>query len=235
MNQPSRLDTLAVETREAQVGVGYSWFVKCLRFGLPLAALGLIFIIIAWPKMEEDLVILPKEDIIQEPDNEIGENELLNPQFETVDSNNQPVNVTANRAIYSREYPDLVTLEQPNANIQTNKGEQVLIDASKGTYDQKSKKLFLENAVNVKHESGYVLNAEELRIDMNKKEAFSDKAVEIDGPNAKVKAIGLDARMQEGILVFKGPAKLTIKANSPNAQNSEPSAIQEQMETLEKE
>ncbi len=227
MTKPSRLDNLAVDTRETQVGVGYSWFVKLLRFGLPLAALGLVFIIIAWPKMEEDLIILPKEEIVQQPDNEIGENELLSPKFETVDSNNQPVNVTAERAIYSREQPDVVVLEKPNADIKTNNGEQVLIDASKGTYDQKTKKLFLQDAIKVEHESGYVLSAEELRIDMDRKEAFSDKAVEIDGPNAKVKAIGLDARMQDGVLIFKGPATLTIKASTPKAQSPELGVIQE--------
>ena len=208
----ARLDNLTTEARDVKVSPFYSILVKILRIGLPLAALALIFIVIAWPKMEEDLIILPKEDIMTEPDKQIGENELLNPKFESVDSNQNPINITAERALYSQENPNLVTLQNPLADLKTNKGEAITIQAELGTYEQKTKKLFLQDKIKINHGSGYILTAEELRVDIESKEAFSDKAVEIDGPNANVIAIGLEARIDEGILTFKGPAKLILKA-----------------------
>ena len=211
-----RLDSLITDTtnntHQKQVGKTYSWFVRLLRFGLPLAALILIFVVIYFPKMEEELIVIPKEDIITQPENEIGENELLNPKFESVDSNQNPILVTANRALYSQANPNLVTLENPNANLKTSNGEDVFINALTGTYEQETKKLFLQNEIEIIHASGYVLHADELRVDIEGKQAFSDKAIEINGANGTVIATGLLANMQDGILTFKGPAKLTLIA-----------------------
>lgn len=212
----ARLNNLNIDAPVIKVNRLYSILVKVLRIGLPLAALALIFIVVALPKMEEDLVILPKEELITEPKNKIGKNELLNPKFETIDANNNPLNITAERAIYSQENPNLVTLEIPHATLKSNKGENVVIDAAMGTYEQQTKKLFLKDDIKINHESGYTLLAEELRLDIEAKEVFSDKAVEIDGPGANVKAIGLEAHIDDGTLLFKGPAKLIIKSSPDN-------------------
>lgn len=211
MNEQARLENLEIEHRDVNIGKGYSWFVKAMRWGLPVIAIALAFIVMAWPKMETKLVIVPKEDIVQQPSNEIGENELIRPHFETVDSNQRPINVTATRALQNQENPNLLKLENPKANLQMHDGKKVQIDALNGTYEQETEKLFLQNNVKIKHESGYELSAEELRVDMKTREAFSDKNVKIDGPSATIEAIGLKGNMDDGILVFKGPAKLTLK------------------------
>ena len=170
--------------------------------------------------MEEDLIVIPKEDVIAQPDNEIGENELLNPQFESVDANQNPIIVTAERAIYNQDNPNLVTLEKPKANLKTQNGEDVFVNAHTGTYEQKTKKLFLQDDIEISHASGYILDAQELRIDIAGKQALSDKAVEINGPNGTVIATGLVANMQDGVLIFKGPAKLTLTTTTTiNAKN----------------
>jgi len=207
-----RLDSLITDTdtNQKQVGKTYSSLVKILRVGLPLAALILVFIVIYFPKMEEELIVIPKEDVITQPENEIGENELLSPKFESVDSNQNPILVTAKRALYSQDNPNLVTLENPNANLKTSNGEDVFINALTGTYEQKTRKLFLQDEIEIIHASGYVLHAQELRVDIQRKQAFSDKAIEINGSNGTVIATGLAANMQEGILTFKGPATLTL-------------------------
>lgn len=211
MNEANdRLQDLNVSDREVSVSRGYTRFVKYMRWGLPLIAAGLIVVVITWPDMGDKVVIVPKEELVPTSKTEIGENELLNPRFETMDSQNNPVNVTAERALQNQENPNLVKLDQPNADLQMKDGSDVHIEANQGTYEQEVEKLFLQDEVKIKHESGYELKAEELRVDMKTREAFSDKNVQIDGPEAQIDATGLEGKMEEGILIFKGPATLTL-------------------------
>ena len=214
----SRLDDLNNGAMNAPIGKGYSRFVKLMRFGLPFIALALMVVVITWPEMDDKIVVVQKEELIPESVNDIGENELLNPRFETTDNQNQPVNITAARALQNQENPNLVRLEIPNADLQMSNGARLNINAVEGTYEQESEKLFLQNNVRILHESGYELQAQELRVDMKTQQAFSDKDVRIDGPDAVIEATGLDGNMDEGVLVFKGPAKLTLH-NKNTSQN----------------
>jgi lipopolysaccharide export system protein LptC len=213
-----RLDELKVQDRNISVNKGYTRFVKFMRYGLPILAVALVAVVVTWPEMDDKIVVVDKVDILPESQNDIGQNELLNPKFETTDAQQQPVNVTANRALQNSDNPNLVKLEKPVANLKMKDGAQVNIEALDGTYEQESEKLFLQNEVKIKHESGYELNAEELRVDMKTREAFSDKNVSIDGPDAMIEATGLEGNVDDGVLIFKGPAKLTIK-NKPESED----------------
>lgn len=206
----NRLSDLHVSGKEARVGKKYSRFVKLMRLGLPVLALVLTVIVIFWPDETSKIAIIQKTELIPEDKNMIGQNELLNPRFETTDAQAQPVNVTAIRALQNQDDPDLIKLDKPNADLKMKDGSDIHLEALSGTYEQNSEKLYLRDEVKIRHESGYELQAEELRVDMKTREAFSDKNVLIDGPDAKIEAIGLEGNMADGILTFKGPAKMTI-------------------------
>ena len=214
-----RLDSLNTDSRERTVNRGYTAFIKSIRFILPVGALLLITTVLLWPEMENKVVIVPKEEIMTQTNTQIGQNELLNPKFETVDAQQQPVNVTAMRALQNQENPNLIKLENPNANLQTKDGSKIHIEAINGTYEQETEKLFLQDNVKVRHETGYELQAKELRVNMKTREAFSDQEVRVDGPKARIDAAGLDGNVENGILVFKGPAKLTLKPTSEEETN----------------
>jgi lipopolysaccharide export system protein LptC len=212
LQQNKRLSDLHVSKDQVvQVKKGYSWFVKLMRVFLPLIALGLILFAITLPQMKEELVIVPKEEIVQQAPSQIGENELLNPNFETVDSNQNPVKVTAARALHNQENPNLIKLDNPRADLKMNDGSNIIIQAQNGSYEQKSEKLYLRDSVTITHESGYQLKAQELRIDLKSREAFSDKAVEINGPAATISAVGLKGNITDGTLIFNGPTTLTLR------------------------
>ena len=206
----NRLEDLNVVDRDISVNRGYTRFVKSMRWGLPLIAVVLTVVVITWPEMDDKIVIVPKEQLVPQSTTKIGENELLNPRFETTDAQQNPVNVTAIRALQNQENPDLVKLEKPNADLKMKDGSNVQIEAQKGTYEQETEKLFLQDDVKIRHESGYELQAEELRVDMKTREAFSDKNVRVEGPEAQVDATGLEGNVEDGILIFKGPATLTL-------------------------
>ena len=141
-DQP-RLKELHVGQRQTSLGRGYTRFVKSMRYVLPIIAVILMVIVITWPDMDNKIIIVEKSQLIPTSESEIGENELLNPNFETTDAQNNPVRVTADRALQNQENPNLIRLENPNADLQMKDGSPIHIEAKQGTYEQESEKLFL--------------------------------------------------------------------------------------------
>ena len=210
----ARLNSLNIGARNQKLGRKYTTFVKLMRYALPLIALGLTVVLATWPEMDDKIIIMQKDDLIPNASTDMGENELLNPKYQSTDAQGQPILVNATRALQNQENPNLIRLEKPIADIKMKNGSTVNIAAKDGTYEQENEKLFLHNDVKIDHESGYTLTGEELRMDMKTREAFSDKDVTIKGPDATIKAKGLSGNMDDGLLIFNGPATLTIHKNT---------------------
>jgi len=212
--QQDRLKGLDVSQQKTIVNKGYSRFVMIMRWGLPIFALIMMVVVIAWPELDEQIQAIPQDQILNAQEIAVGGNELLNPQYETTDSNNNPVNVTASKAIQSQNNKDVVRLEIPSARFKTQEGNPISVDAKQGTYDQASEKLFLQDNVKINHNAEYFLEAEELRLNMKTQEAFSNKNITITNKNATLRANGLQGNMVNGTLFFEGPATLTFNPSN---------------------
>lgn len=211
-----KLSSLQRDDQNVVVSKNHTLIVKLMRVGLPLIAVGLMAVIIIWPQFDKRIVPLTQEQIATEIGDNIGKNELLNPVYNTTDANQNPVKVTADKAIVSQNNQSLIRLEKPNANFKTNGGEALQVESLQGTYDEKAEKLYLQDDVKITHEKNYTLNAQELRVNIKTQEAFSDKDVTINGPEATINAKGLSGNVEEGLLIFPGPAKLTLTPQSKN-------------------
>lgn len=192
------------------INENYSRFVKVMRWGLPIFALIMMGIMLAWPELDDQIKAIPQEEVLNAREIAIGGNELLNPRYETTDAQNNPVNLQAEKAIQSQNNKNIIRLEIPQADFKTKKGEKILVKALQGTYDQSGEKLFLQDNVEITHQSNYVLNAKELRLNIKTQEAFSNQDITITGKDVELKAIGLQGNMNEGTLFFEGPATLTF-------------------------
>lgn len=215
----NRLSEIDFHAPKAQINRRYTRFIKVMRLLLPLSALALTVVVITWPETDNKIIAVDERSLI--PDMDLAKNELLNPKFESVDKDLNPYTVTATRALQNQENASLLKLENPNGNIILKDGQSLHIDALNGTYEQEEEKLFLEQDVKLKHQSGYVLTTQELRVDLKTGQAFSDKDVEIKGVDGHIKAKGLDGNTNTEILIFKGPATLTLTPNTPSIQSEE--------------
>ena len=214
MDQPDRsaapggrLQSLSTRAG-GKVGHGYTRFVKAMRIILPLAAVGLLAVVIIWPDMEKRVEPIRREEILPEAEN--VQNELLQPTFESVDAKGQPYTVNATLATQSRENPDIVHLTQPVGKMTLKEGGWVALEAKNGIYEQRNEKLFLSGAVKMTNDGGYELTSDEMRINLRTNEAFSDKDVDVQGPDATIDATGMEAFSNTGLLIFKGPAKMIL-------------------------
>jgi len=209
--KPGRLNALFTP-KETVVNRRYTRFVKSMRVILPLCAAGLIVLVMAWPEMGDKIEPVVSKDML--PDKTIAKNELIKPRFESTDDKNQPFTITADKAIQSQSNPNLVNLEKPMGDLTTTDGNWLAIEANEGTYEQNTEKLFLQGNVVLFHDAGYQLKTEEMRIDMKKHEAFSDQPVSLQGPEGELRAAGLKAFSDKGLLIFNGPAELKLTSSS---------------------
>ncbi len=188
----------------------YTKFVRSMRILLPLTALGLVAILVVTSGDNKDLIKAPppKEEVVKQTS--IGKNELLEPRFDTYDKDGRPYTITAVRAYQTMDDADIIYLEKPVADSTMRDGAWVALESVSGVYNQLAQELALEGNVKLYHDSGYSLLMEKLDIDLKKNIAVSNVAVSGQGPIGQLQASGMTANGADNILIFNGPAKLTL-------------------------
>ncbi len=198
------------EGLERNIG-GYSAFVKSMRLVLPLGALVLVVLLFVGSEDNEPM-IKPIEQTLKDMDEpQVNQNELLNPKFESADKKNQPYKITADRAIQGEQNKDLIMLEKPVGQMTLKDGMEVTMRSESGAYRQDTQRFFLQGGVHMQHQDGYELVSDEAHFDLEKKYAWSEKAVTGSGPDISIAAEGMRANGETGEIIFTGPAKLVLE------------------------
>jgi lipopolysaccharide export system protein LptC len=185
----------------------YSSFVRGMRLVLPLTALAIVAVVLAWPRMEDNIAPVPKESIIPQGG---GRNELINPHFESTTNNQLPYVVTAARAVQSQKDEALVLLQSPVADVTLSGGASLNAKSDNGVYRQDTEILVLDGHAFMQHSSGHHLKSDRMNISMKDQLAWSDTPVEGEGPSGTIQAKAMNANNATGVLIFTGPAKLVL-------------------------
>ncbi|MCB9983770.1 MAG: LPS export ABC transporter periplasmic protein LptC [Rhodospirillales bacterium] len=185
----------------------HSAFIRRMRIALPLIALAITAIVFSWNFLSPD-DIAPAKPQAQSA-RTIGKNELLNPQFESIDDKGQPYTITATRALQDTD-DALMLLEEPMADILLKNGNWLALSARQGAYRQETQRLLLKDNVTLFHDAGYKVKTQELDADMNTGTAQTDTGISGHGPLGTLDAKGMRADSQKQTLIFTGPARLVI-------------------------
>jgi lipopolysaccharide export system protein LptC len=203
----SRLSQLSA-TRTIEAGnPGYTRLVRLLKLLLPLAALSIVAVVMAWPNMNQVKTAAQKPA----PSQQEGSNQLIHPRFAGEDDKHEPYTVVAKTAVQSAGDPDIVLLDHPVGHMTLAGGTILDGDSIKGTYHQKAQLLLLEGDVHLRNSQGYHGTTDRLLVDMHGHKTSTDTPVAGDGPGASIQATGLRGDQETGILVFTGPARLVLK------------------------
>ncbi len=189
---------------------GYTRFVRVMRMALPLAALGIVTILLVRTGVEDNLISPVESDQPKIQDQSISKNELLNPKFESMDKKMQPYKITADRAVQGEKNKDLIMLDRPVGVMTMKDGIQLTVHSDTGAYRQDTERFFLQGEVFMQHAEGYSLSSEEAHIDLKQNFAWSDKDVQGHGPDVLIDAKGVRANGNTGEIIFSGPAKLVL-------------------------
>ena len=99
------------------------------------------------------------------------------------------------------------------ADLLLKEGNWMAARAAQGAFRQKTRLLLLKGHVQLFHDTGYLMETEQLHIDMKDSTAWSNASVHGQGPAGTLEAQGLEANNNTHTLIFKGPAKLVIRQN----------------------
>ena len=200
----------------------YSRYVRSLRLIFPVVALAIVVVLMVWSDDDKaPIKAIPREDISPQT---ASSNELINPKFQSEDSDSQPYTITADKATQNSENMNLIHLDQPVADINLKSGNWVALKAQQGDYRQEEGVLQLNGDVSINHDTGYELQSQSIQINIDDQLMTSDEAVVGHGPAGEISAQGLEADGKKDTVVFKGPAKLLLRSasNPPVTEESKP-------------
>lgn len=182
----------------------YSRFVSAMKFALPAAALSMVALLAAWPS----LTSLPTPRIAADK----GQSEMLKPRYFSADEQNQPFSLVAAQADKSLDQPDIVLLDQPEAEMTENTGTWVTIRSDKGWYNQTTGILRMRGNVRVMRDDGSEFTTEEAETDVRKGNAWGDVAVTGQGPQGEINAKGFRMSDRGKTMIFLNQSKAEVQA-----------------------
>jgi len=201
----------SAERRISRVRAGgsYSRFVNFMRIALPLVAVVIVVLVIAWPQLTEK----PKKfslSISNVATGEAGAQQIINARFTGTDLENRPYSVTADTASHVKNAPDMVYLAFPKAEITLQSGAWLSLSAETGTFNRKMQVLNLQDAVSLFHDMGYDLRTSAADIFMKQGTASGNKPVSGQGPIGTVQSAGF--RILDGgkRVLFTGKSRLVL-------------------------
>jgi lipopolysaccharide export system protein LptC len=214
-NAPSGPDTPGTGESSRLSWIKHRRLVTLLRIALPMAALLLAAIVIAWPKLQNrersSFSLTPTH---ADP-KEVEQLTMVNPRFVGLDTKQQPYTVTAKSATQDRPGADIIVLDHPQADILLESGSWVTVTGLKGRYAQKAQILDLAGNIEVFHDAGYEFHTERAQVDLANDTINGDVPVNGHGPGGTIDAQGFMILDHGQTVIFTGDSKLHL---NPGAQ-----------------
>lgn len=196
----------------------YSRFVQLTKLMLATVALVLIAMVIIWPQLRSRDGGLPLG--IAPSGREDAESlHMVNPRYTGLDENSLPYEVTADLASQETAKSELITLDNPKADMTMKDGSWVALSATSGLYGQTSQKLDLNGDVNLFHDSGYEFTSTSATIDLSTGAGQGEEPTYGHGPAGEIEGEGFRFTDKGKTIVFTGKSHLTLY---PAAKRDEP-------------
>ena len=192
-----------------RAGGSYSRFANYMRIALPLVAVAIVILVVAWPQIMEK----PKKfslSVSNATTTEAGTQQIVNARFTGTDSANRPYSVTADTASQVKNEPDMIDLAFPKADITLQNGAWLALSAETGLFNRKLQVLNLRGGVTLFHDMGYELRTPSADISMEQGMASGDQTVTGQGPIGTIQSAGFRILDNGTRVLFTGKSRLVI-------------------------
>ena len=204
----ARTDTFS--PRQApRAGRRYSRFVFLTKLALPVAAAGLILLVIAWPRLqavfETVRLAVPHIDL-----SEALDLNMVKARYTGIDRDNRPYVVTAAVARQKPKLDGLITLEEPKGDMTTASGNWFELSAETGLFQPQPQLLDLFGNVGLFQDKGNEFHTASAHVNMAAGTAEGDQPITGQGPFGDISADGFRVLDRGDTIIFTGHAKLEI-------------------------
>lgn len=190
--------------------------VALLKRLLPATGLFLLLLITLWPRLaplwDRMRLTMPAIDL-----REARELRMMNPRYAGLDRQGRPYVVTAAVGHQVPDRQDLMSLEQPRADMKTHTGADVVLTAATGVYQSQAQLLDLFGDVNMTHQNGTRFVTDTARINVQNSSAEGSDAVEGHGPSGDIKAAGFKILDKGDTIIFTGKSDLLLRGSHTTA------------------
>lgn len=188
---------------ELEAAGRYSRFVVLMRWTLPAAAVVMLLLLLIWPNQNGDVRSLPPTTM--------GQREMTNLRYSGLNAKNEPMVVTATRAIQVGDMQQAIDLENVKGELQRTGGGWVRLESLKGRYDQQANRVTLTGQVHVTDNDGYDVITEKAEIALNSPaQAWGEAPVTGRGPQGNIKANGFKITDEGKTVMFTGRSRLVL-------------------------
>jgi lipopolysaccharide export system protein LptC len=189
----------------------YSRLVGWLKLVLPLVAATLLLLVGAWPQLKASFdhlhLMLPKIDL-----KEARDLRMLNARYSGLDRQNRPYVVTAEVARQASGQDDLMSLEEPKADITMQSGAWIALTSETGVYQSQAQSLDLFGDVNLYHDRGMTFVTDTAHLDLAAGTAEGHDTVNGHGPSGEVVAEGFQILDKGDVIIFTGKARMVLNS-----------------------
>lgn len=190
-----------------------SRFVGLMRYALPLVAVALVALVVAWPRPggPVDGFRLTFASV----DTSTPEPAMLNARYVGTDRKDRPFVITADRARQAGGDPDVIVLETPQADFSLANGTWIALSADEGVYYRAREMLRLDGGIDLFSDTGFAFSAESAEVDLAGSVVVSERPVRGQGPLGTLDAGNFRALVDERRFFFAGGVKLVILPGAP--------------------
>lgn len=206
--QPQRQREARARQRDA-----YTHFVNTMKFALPSLAFLIVVAVLFWP----NLVSTGKQavDIARDSLTPGGLRNfsMEGPVFVATDDRNRPYRLTATEASQVNHTATVISLKEPQAEIELSGDGHIRISALSGRYNRKKNQLALAGDVNFSDDRKFSVRTAEATIDLEKKAVWSKSPVVAEGDRGTVAAQGFEVVDRGMTVIFTGRTKVVLSAD----------------------
>lgn len=182
-------------------------FVQAMKFLLPLAAAGLLALLLLWPGFEgRDGRLSFRRGPALVPE----ALQLVAPRFQGIDELGRPYTITA-RVGRQVGQEEVMLLDQPRADILLNDGAWVYVEADNGRYDKPKEHLDLEGHVRIFHDNGMLFRTEAASVQIDQGSADGDRPTQAQGSFGTIESEGFQLRDRGAVMIFTGKAHAVLE------------------------
>jgi lipopolysaccharide export system protein LptC len=205
-------------------GNRYSRRVALLKLALPAIGGSLLLMVMVWPRVAPlfDRLRIAAIDL-----REARELRMINPRYTGTDRDGHPFVVTAAVGRQVPQRDDVMSLDQPVANVQSHSGAKIVVTSDTGVYQTQTQFLDMFGKVTVTHENGSTFVTTDGRLDAANDAASGHNPVEGHGPQGDVTGQGFQILDKGDIVIFTGKSNLLLKSSRQDTPAPAPAVVPE--------
>ena len=211
---PGRAVALFTEWLERLPLNSHSRRVALLKLTLPAIGGSLLLLVVAWPRVAP---LFERFHFAAIDLRDARELRMMNPRYAGTDHDGKPFVVTAAVGRQVPQRDDVMSLDQPVANLQSHSGAKIVLSADNGVYQTQTQLLDAFGHVTVTHENGSSFTTTAARVDVANSAAEGHAPVEGHGPQGDIAGQGFQIIDKGAIVVFTGQSNLLLKSSKESS------------------